>query len=203
MGAYSPPGLMDEALRNRVKQEILEPTLHGLIEEGIDYRGIVYAGLIITPTGPKVLEYNCRFGDPETQSLLPRLKSNLLDWLEAVTDGHLKEMGALEWDARPSVGVVLASGGYPGSYRKGLPVRGLENFNETTPDLFLFHAGTTLTENGEVLTNGGRVFNVIATDSSIAAARIRVYNMLDGGKLSFEDMLYRRDIAAREIKGEI
>ncbi|MEI6044669.1 MAG: phosphoribosylamine--glycine ligase [Chloroflexota bacterium] len=203
MGAYSPPALMDEALRNRMMQEVFAPTLRGLIEEGIDYRGIVYAGLIITATGPKVLEYNCRFGDPETQSLLPRLKSDLLDWLEAVAEGRLKEMGDLEWDTRPSVGVVLAAGGYPGPYQKGLPVQGLDDFESSTTDLFLFHAGTNLAENGAVVTNGGRIFNVIAMDSSIAAARTRVYNKLDEGKLRFEEMRYRRDIAAREVKGEV
>lgn len=205
MGAYSPPGLMTEGMHQRVKEEILEPTLRGLMAEGIDYRGIVYAGLMFTASGPKVLEYNCRFGDPETQSLLPRLSSDLLDWVEAVADGRLKEMGQLEWNQRPSVGVVLASGGYPGPYRKGLPVYGLENFDPAPPGVFLFHSGTAQDEQGRVVTSGGRVFNLIAMNDTIAAARALVYNILDKKLLNFEGMSYRRDIAAREVlsKGEV
>ncbi len=200
MGAYSPPALMNKALRERVQREILEPTLRGLMQERIDYRGIVYAGLMIGAAGPKVLEYNCRFGDPETQSLLPRLQSDLLDYLEAVADGRLKEMPPLEWDTRPSVGVVLASGGYPGPYQKGLPVQLNLKLDDTT---FLFHAGTAFDENGNIVTNGGRVFNLIAMQADMAAARAAVYNILESGKISFEALRCRRDIAAREIKGEV
>jgi len=203
MGAYSPPNLMTPIMRERVQQEILEPTLRGLLQEGLDYRGIVYAGLMLTPAGPKVLEYNCRFGDPETQSLLPRLKSDLLTWLEAVANGRLAEMGQLEWDERPSVGVVLAAGGYPGDYQKGWPIAGLDSFDFAKPDLYLFQAGTALAPDGTVVTNGGRVFNAVAVADSIAAARARVYNELEAGKLNFDKMWYRRDIAAREIEGEV
>jgi phosphoribosylamine--glycine ligase len=199
MGAYSPPGLFSQEMRDRVQREILEPALKGLVEEKIDYRGILYAGLMITVDGPKVLEFNCRFGDPETQSLLPRFKSDLLEWLLATAEGRLREMGQPEWDERPSVGVVLASGGYPGPYKKGVPVYGLDSFDPNSSDLFLFHAGTVLTEDGTVITSGGRVFNVIAMDRDIAAARQRVYNKLSEDKLGFGGMRYRRDIAAREV----
>lgn len=207
MGAYSPPALMDAAMRERVQKEILEPTLQGLISEGIDYRGIIYPGLMLTKAGPKVLEYNCRFGDPETQSLMPRFQSDILEWLEAVAQGRLKAVGQPLWDKRVSVGVVLASGGYPGAYQRGQIVSGLESFDlganlepkSEDSGIFLFHAGTTLDEKRRVITNGGRVFNVIAVGESIAAARERVYNKLSQNSLSFEGMFYRRDIAGREV----
>lgn len=200
MGAYSPPSIMTPRLRRQVTREILDPTLRGLITEGIDYRGIIYAGVIVTPEGPKLLEYNCRFGDPETQSLLPRLKSNLFTILKATADGKLASLPPFEWDPRPSVGVVLAASGYPGSYKKGLPVTGAEEFGKATPDIFLFHAGTAVGPQNNLITSGGRIFNVVGLDNSIPSARKRLYNILEENRLQFEGMHYRKDIAAREEK---
>lgn len=199
MGAYSPPGFMTSELRQRIATEILQPTLNGLIAEGIDYRGIVYAGLMITSQGPKVVEYNCRFGDPETQSLLPRLNSNLLGILEHTAQGKLAGLGKIEWKPGASVGVVLASAGYPGPYPKGRKVDGLENF-DNSGEVFLFHAGTSFDPAGQVITAGGRVFNLIALGENIANARQQVYNILDDGRIRFEGLNFRRDIAAREVE---
>ncbi len=199
MGAYSPPTFMTAELRQRINDEILQPTLNGLLTEGIDYRGIVYAGLMITPQGPKVVEYNCRFGDPETQSLMPRLASNLLEILEYTALGKLAELGKIQWKPGASVGVVLASADYPGPYQKGLPVSGLEDF-DNTGSVFLFHAGTAIVDNGPVVTAGGRVFNLIALGENIANARQQVYNILDKNVIRFEGLQFRRDIAAREVE---
>ena len=199
MGAYSPPGFMTPELRQRIQAEILEPTLNGLIAENIDYRGIVYAGLMITPHGPKVVEYNCRFGDPETQSLMPRLDSDLLEILEHTARGKLADLAEIRWKPGASVGVVLASAGYPGSYPKGLPVSGLENF-DNKGKIYLFHAGTAIVDNGAVVTAGGRVFNLIAVGETIANARQEVYNIIDNDVIRFEGLQFRRDIAAREVE---
>lgn len=199
MGAYSPPGFMTPELRQQINEQILQPTLRGLIEEGIDYRGIVYAGLMITPQGPKVVEYNCRFGDPETQSLMPRLASDLLEILEHTAQGKLAQLGEIKWKPGASVGVVLASAGYPGSYPKGLPVTGLENF-DNQGNIYLFHAGTAHVDNGATVTAGGRVFNLIAVGESIANARDEVYNIIDNDVIRFEGLQFRRDIAAREVE---
>jgi phosphoribosylamine---glycine ligase len=199
MGAYSPPGFMTPALRQQIDSEILQPTLNGLLTEGIDYRGIVYAGLMITAQGPKVVEYNCRFGDPETQSLLPRLNSDLLEILEHTAQGKLAELGEIKWKPGASVGVVLASAGYPGPYSKGRKVEGLENFDNSS-QVFLFHAGTNFDPEGQVVTAGGRVFNLIALGENIANARQQVYNILDSGSIGFEGVQFRRDIAAREVE---
>jgi len=228
MGAYSPTFVMTQAMRERVQREILEPTLGGLRAEKINYRGILYAGLMITSSGPKVVEYNVRMGDPETQSLLPRLKTDLLEVLDLLAHGKLSEAPPLEWDIRPSCGVVLTAPGYPGAYPKGLPIYGLENFplNPTPDDLLLFHAGTTPLNAGEflsnsisfpwdeepkvidshyyqanpVLTDGGRVFNLVALGATLAEAQQRVYSVLEQNKFGFEGMYFRRDIAEREIK---
>lgn len=199
MGAYSPPGFMDAEVRQGINDEILQPTLNGLLAEGIDYRGIVYAGLMITPQGPKVVEYNCRFGDPETQSLMPRLDSDLLKILEYTALGKLAELAEIEWKPGASVGVVLASAGYPGPYPKGLPVSGLENFDNSGP-VYLFHAGTAHVDNDSVVTAGGRVFNLIAVGENLVNARQQVYNILDKDVIRFEGLQFRRDIAAREVE---
>lgn len=227
MGAYSPTFAMTQQMRERVQREILEPTLGGLRAEKIDYRGIVYAGLMLTASGPKVVEYNCRMGDPETQVLLPRLKTDLVELFALLADGRLNEAPVLEWDSRVSCGVVLVAPGYPGSYPKGLPVRGLENFkvNPAPNDLLLFHAGTTpqnpqtfvddslyfeweepilvdstYYSNNPIVTDGGRVFNLVALANTMTEARQRVYNVLNENKFGFEGMYFRRDIAERETK---
>jgi phosphoribosylamine--glycine ligase len=222
MGAYSPTQMLNEQLSQQVYREILEPTLNGLRQDKIDYRGIVYAGLMLTANGPKVLEYNCRMGDPETQSLLPRLKTDLLEVFDLLAQGRLNQAPKLEWDTRLSCGVVLAAPGYPGSYPKGLTVEGLENFNSnpTSDEILVFHAGTTAQaeflnalaqqretnqpikstffKNNQISTDGGRVFNVVALGHTIKEARQRVYGSLAAGKLSFEGVHYRHDIASRE-----
>ena len=198
MGAYSPPGFMTPALRQQISERILQPTLAGLVAEGIDYRGIVYAGLMITAEGPKVVEYNCRFGDPETQSLIPRLQSDLLELLELTAKGRLATASALQWKPGASVGVVLAAEGYPGPYLRGQVVHGWNAFDHSD-DLFLFHAGTALDSAGQVITSGGRVFNLVATGPDIASARQRVYNVLGETRFGFDKMRYRADIGLREI----
>jgi phosphoribosylamine--glycine ligase len=198
MGAYSPPGFMTPALRQQIFDQILQPTLAGLVAESIDYRGIVYAGLMITTEGPKVVEYNCRFGDPETQSLMPRLQSDLLELLELTALGKLATAPALKWKPGASVGVVLAADGYPGAYLRGQVVQGWDAFDHSD-DLFLFHAGTALDKTGQVITSGGRVFNLVATGPDIAAARQRVYNALGETRFGFDKMRYRTDIGLREV----
>ncbi len=228
MGAYSPTFVMTQKMRERVRREILEPTLGGLRAENINYRGILYVGLMITSSGPKVVEYNVRMGDPETQTLLPRLKTDLLEVLDLLAHGKLNEVPPLEWDTRASCGVVLTAPGYPGTYPKGLPIYGLENFplNPTPDDLLLFHAGTTPLDADEFLTNsisfpwdkepkvidshyykanpvltdGGRVFNLVALGATLAEAHQRVYNALEQNNFGFEGMYFRRDIAEREVK---
>jgi phosphoribosylamine---glycine ligase len=146
-----------------------------------------------------VVEYNCRFGDPETQSLLPRLNSDLLEILEHTAQGKLAELGEIKWKPGASVGAVLASAGYPGPYLKGRKVQGLENFDNSA-GVFLFHAGTNFDPDGQVVTAGGRVFNLIALGENIANARQQVYNILDSGSIGFEGVQFRRDIAAREVE---
>lgn len=194
MGVYSPPRFMTAELRERVYQEVLLPALAGLLTEQIDYRGILYAGLMITKTGPKVVEFNCRFGDPETQVLLPRLKSDLLELLSLTAEGKLGQAKPLEWHSGASVGVVLAAEGYPGQYKKGLPVHGLANL-QLPSQTYLFHAGTNFDAAGQTTTNGGRVFNLIGLGQTLAEARQRVYNILGEQSFGFAGMRYRSDIA--------
>ncbi len=198
MGVYSPPSFMTSALRQQVYDRILQPTLNGLITENIDYRGIIYAGLMLTAQGPKVVEYNCRFGDPETQSLMPRLDSDVLELLELTAAGRLATAPVLRWKPGASVGVVLAAEGYPGPYARGLVTYGWDAFDNSA-DLFLFHAGTSLDQAGWVVSAGGRVFNLVGLGPDIAAARQRVYNALRENRIGFDKMRYRSDIAVREV----
>ncbi|MCA9169366.1 MAG: phosphoribosylamine--glycine ligase [Planctomycetales bacterium] len=173
MGAYCPTGLVTPAMLAMVEEQVLVPTVHALKRQRRPFQGALYAGLMVTPQGPKVLEFNVRFGDPECQPILMRLKTDLLDILEATADGRLDELGGLEWDPRPAVCVVMASDGYPGDYGKGRPIRGLEDAAEI-PDVKVFHAGTKLA-NGLVLTDGGRVLGVTALGNSVAAAKMQAY----------------------------
>jgi phosphoribosylamine--glycine ligase len=192
MGAYAPPGLATAELRARIEREILQPTLAALAAEGRPYRGVLYAGLMLTAAGPKVLEFNCRFGDPEAQVVLPLLDTDLVDVALAVAHGELAR-APVRWSPGAACGVVLASGGYPAEFATGLPISGLD----TLPaDALVFHAGTR--RNGErVVTAGGRVLTVAATGASLAEARTRAYAAIDG--IGFEGRHYRRDIAAREL----
>ena len=173
MGAYCPTPMVDEQNLRWIEEHILVPTVHALKRSRNPFRGLLYAGIMLTRQGPKVLEFNVRFGDPECQPLLFRLQSDLVDVLEATIDGRLDEIEPLEWDPRPAVCVIMASEGYPGPYEKGLPIRGLEQAAEL-PDVKVFHAGTTL-DNGRVITNGGRVLGVTAMGSTISAAKLQAY----------------------------
>jgi phosphoribosylamine--glycine ligase len=191
MGAYSPLPRVDEATRRVIREEILERAVAAMASEGIRYRGVLYAGLMLADDGPQVLEFNCRFGDPETQAILPRLRSDPAQALLACADGSLAAPD-LEWTEEACVSVVLASGGYPGDYATGLPISGLE---EARPlrGVFVFHAGTRARD-GRVLTSGGRVLAVSALGASFAEARDRAYEACS--RISFEGMHYRKDIAA-------
>jgi phosphoribosylamine--glycine ligase len=172
----------------------MEPFLRGIAAEGIDFRGLLFPGIMLTADGPKVLEFNCRFGDPETQVLLPRLKNDLVDVLEAAIDGTL-DRHALEFDQRAAVCVVIASGGYPGKYKTGVEIIGLEQF-ENGGDVIIFHAGTRV-ENGATVTAGGRVLGITALGSDVREARNRAYEAV--AKIDFEGAQFRRDIAARAL----
>jgi phosphoribosylamine--glycine ligase len=173
MGAYSPTPIMTDELLETVQDKILVPSIHAMKRNRKPFRGVLYAGLMLTANGPKVLEYNVRFGDPECQPLLMRLKSDLLDLLEATVDGNLDSIDAPEWDPRPAICVVMASAGYPGSYETGLEITGLDAADKVT-DVKVFHAGTQL-KDGKVLTNGGRVLGVTAMGTSLANAKLQAY----------------------------
>jgi phosphoribosylamine--glycine ligase len=173
MGAYSPTPLVDDNMLAWVEEHILVPTIHTMKRSRNPFRGVLYAGLMITHQGPKVLEYNVRFGDPECQPLLMRLQSDLLDVIEATVDGRLEEIADLKWDPRPAVCVVMAAEGYPGPYEKGKPIRGLDNAAKLQ-DVKVFHAGTTVAD-GAVVTSGGRVLGVTALGNSISAAKLQAY----------------------------
>jgi phosphoribosylamine---glycine ligase len=191
MGAYSPlPDLADGDV-DRIRTAVLEPVVAELARRGTPYRGLLYAGLVLTGGGPKVLEFNCRFGDPETQALLPRLRGDLAGLLAAAAGGDLAGTG-VDWDHRACVTVVLASGGYPGPYRSGVPVAGLEAAAAT--GAHLYHAGTALGEAGQVVTAGGRVLAVSALGDGLAAARAAAYEA--AALVRFDGAHYRRDIAA-------
>jgi phosphoribosylamine--glycine ligase len=189
MGAFSPANNFDAAMAARFEAEVMRPLLDGLRESNVTFRGLLFPGLMITADGPRVLEFNCRFGDPETQAILPRLKSDLLRLLEATIDGAL-DSAKIEWDARPAVTVVMASGGYPDKYETGKPISGLAS--AASDDVQIFHAGTRR-ENGEIVTNGGRVLAVTALGETVAAARTRAYDAVS--RIHFEGCHYRRDIA--------
>jgi phosphoribosylamine--glycine ligase len=196
MGAYSPVPIVDQALEERICDSILIPTLKALCQEGIRYTGVLYAGLMLAEDGPKVIEYNCRFGDPETQVVLPRLKTDLMELLVAATQGQLASFGSLEWDPRATVCVIAASGGYPGVYTTGFPINGLEAL-KALPDIYTFHAGTAVRD-GQIATNGGRVVGISAMGADIREARDRVYQAIK--QVDFQGMYYRRDIAWRALE---
>jgi len=190
MGAFSPANNWNKKLQSKFETEIMQPLLRGLLQQGITFHGLLYPGLIITNEGARVLEFNCRFGDPETQALLPRMKSDLLRLFEATMDGNLSK-SAIEWDTRAAVTVVLASGGYPGKYETGKTISGLDDATKLE-DVQIFHAGTKRA-GGEVKTAGGRVLAVTALGSTLEAARARAYEAVS--HIHFENCRYRRDIA--------
>lgn len=193
MGAYAPAPVVTAEVAKLAEEKILKPIIAALNAEGITYRGCLYAGLMIVAGEPKVVEFNCRFGDPETQAVLPLLESDLVEIMNACASGDLAAK-EISWSDKAAVCVVLASGGYPKSYRKNLPIEGLE----TAKDLgaLIFHAGTTEV-GGKILTSGGRVLGVTVTAENIRAAIEKVYKCVDA--IKFEDMHYRKDIAARAL----
>jgi phosphoribosylamine--glycine ligase len=198
MGAFSPADNFDVDLQTQFGREVMLPLLDGLIASGVIFRGLLFPGLMVTAKGPRVLEFNCRFGDPETQVILPRLKSDLLELLEATIDGTL-EGTTIEWDERAAVTVVLASGGYPDKYETGKSIRGLESLAGAS-DVTVFHAGTQKKE-GRVVTSGGRVLAVTALGESVAAARARAYDAVS--QIDFEGCHYRRDIALGAVGAKV
>ena len=172
------------------------PTVHAMKRAKRPFAGVLYAGLMITNQGPKVLEYNVRLGDPECQPLLMRLKTDLLDVLEAAVDGRLDRLGPLEWDPRPAVCVVMASEGYPGDYKKGYPIRGLDEAAQL-PDVKVFHSGTALAENNQVVTSGGRVLTVTALGPTIAGAKLEAYRAVK--QIRWEGAWCRKDISDKAL----
>lgn len=195
MGAYSPcPFISDEKLAEIIDIAI-RPMVDGLRKEGTPYRGLIYAGVMMTKNGPFVLEYNCRFGDPEAQAVLPRLKSDLLPVLAEIASGSLTTQ-TLEWHEKACLAIVVASGGYPGFYHKGFPIHGLEGVSHQE-DVFVFHAATGVNES-QVVTTGGRVLAVCALGDNLRLAHDRAYSVV--GKINFEGSFYRRDIGRRAME---
>jgi len=195
MGAYSPAPVVTPALFTRVMDEIMIPTVRAMEQEGHPYLGILYAGLMIKDGVPKVLEFNARFGDPEAQPLLIRLKGNLSEVMIKAVEGKLSEVN-LEWDERPAVCVVMASGGYPGTYEKGKVITGIPDA-EKLPDVVVFHAGTKK-ENDRLVTSGGRVLGVTAVGADLSAAIGRAYEAVD--RITWEGAYYRKDIGAKGLR---
>jgi len=194
MGAFSPANNWDGRLQSQFEREIMQPLLRGLAKERIAYRGLLYPGLMVTSQGARVLEFNCRFGDPETQAILPRMKSDLLPLLEATIDGKIGDY-TIDWDKRASVTVVLASAGYPDKYETGKVISGL-NQAAKLEGVQVFHAGTKIANN-DVVTAGGRVLAVTALGSDLTAARSRAYEAVS--LIQFEGCHYRRDIALSAV----
>ena len=192
MGAYSPLPWIDPSDERAIWDDVVEPTIAGMAADGIAYRGVLFAGLMLTTDGPKTLEFNCRFGDPETEALMPRLDGDLGELLGACADGDLSTVRP-RFRGDAAVTIVLASGGYPGSYRTGFPIEGLDEADRV-PDVTVFHAGTALRD-GTVVSAGGRVLAVSAVGRSLAEARVRAEQACD--RISFDGMHRRRDIAAR------
>ena len=190
MGSYSPPYFYTPELGKKIISKIIEPTIRAMAAENRPYQGVLYAGLMVNQGEPKLLEYNARFGDPECQIIMPRLKSDLLDIILAAIEEKLESVQP-DWTSEACVGVVMASGGYPGDYKTGLPISGLDDVDK---DVMIFHAGTKIgNQPGEVLTNGGRVLTVVATGKTTEEARNKIYHNLP--RINFDGAQYRRDIA--------
>ncbi|MDO8535839.1 MAG: phosphoribosylamine--glycine ligase [Candidatus Omnitrophota bacterium] len=201
MGAYSPAPVVTDSVFKEIMDRVILPMIGGMAKDGVPYKGVLYAGIMMTKDGPKVLEFNARFGDPETQAIMPRLKSDLVDLMMRSIDGRLENY-LLDWDPRPCVSIVVASGGYPGNHKKGIEIKGMDVV-KAMKDVVVFHAGTKTGRratdgSSTFLTNGGRVLNVTALGSDIKDAVNNCYNAL--GKISFDRMHYRRDIGFRAVK---
>jgi phosphoribosylamine--glycine ligase len=197
MGAYSPTPVVTDSMLRDIERQILVPVVDGLVRDGIDYKGILYAGLMLTANGPRVLEFNCRFGDPETQPLMMRLQSDLLEAMLAVVEGKLDRI-TLKWDSRPALSVVASSKGYPGKYPVDLPISGIADA-DALPDVKVFQAGTK-TMDGAIVTDGGRVLAVTALGKSIAEAQKRAYQALC--LIHFDGMHYRKDIGHWAVQSD-
>ena len=193
MGSYSPPGFFSTGMTEKVARDILVPTVKAMAEEGIPYKGVLYAGLMIVDGEPVVLEFNARFGDPETQVILPLLKTDLVDILVGVVQDNLDRV-KVEWSSEACVGVVAASAGYPGNYKTGFPIRGIDSVDK---DVLVFHAGTRLGNDGIIYTDGGRVLTVAGMGKDMAKAREKVYGNI--ANIYFEGCYFRKDIALREV----
>jgi phosphoribosylamine---glycine ligase len=189
MGTCSPSRKLDSASLHKIREQVLDPFIHGIQTDSLDFRGLLFPGLMLTKEGPRVLEFNCRFGDPETQVLLPRLKGDLVDLLEATIDGRLHTLNP-EWDPRAAVCVVMASGGYPGSYETGKTISGLQQVEEEA-GMMIFHAGTRRVED-RLITAGGRVLGVTALGATLLDAREAAYKGIK--KIEFDGSYFRRDI---------
>ena len=195
MGAYPPTPLVTDKTMSAVERDVLVPIVDGMIREGIKYQGVLFAGLMLTSNGPKVLEFNCRFGDPETQPLMMRFKGDLLEVMLAVVEGKLDNV-SLKWDPRPALSVVATSRGYPGKYPIGLPITGVDQA-DAMRDVKVFHSGTAI-QGGKLVTAGGRVLSVTALGDTIGDAQVRAYEAMK--HIQFEGMHYRRDIGRQAIR---
>ncbi|TWU42137.1 phosphoribosylamine--glycine ligase [Novipirellula artificiosorum] len=196
MGAYCPTPIVDEAMMEKVQSDVLVPVVHAMKRARRPFKGVLYAGMMLTSAGPKVLEFNVRFGDPECQPLLMRLKTDLVDIIEATIDGRLAELEPLEWDERPSICVVMASEGYPGSYEKGRTIRGLDRA-AALPDVKVFHAGTAMDQD-RVVNAGGRVLGVTAIGDSISNAKLKAYTAVK--EIRWEGAWCRKDISDKALR---
>ena len=194
MGAYSPAPVVDSAQYERIMQEVIGPTLAGMVADGCPFTGFLYAGIMLTEKGPRVLEYNVRFGDPETQPILLRMKSDLVAVLNETLAGRLESV-ELVWDERYALGVVMAAGGYPDAYAKGLPIHGLDDAPDDS--VKVFHAGTALEASGQVVTSGGRVLCVTALGLTVAEARTAALKGVH--RIDFDGAFFRNDIGGRAI----
>ncbi|HEX4130667.1 MAG TPA: phosphoribosylamine--glycine ligase [Pirellulales bacterium] len=198
MGAYSPAGVVDEEILHWIEEHVLVPTVHAMKRARRPFRGVLYAGLMLTNQGPKVLEYNVRFGDPECQPLLMRLESDLLEVIEAVVDGRLDQLPPLRWDPRPAVCVVMAAEGYPGKYARGAPIRGLDEAAKV-PNTKVFYAGTA-SSGGQVVTDGGRVLGVTALGATIPTAKLQAYTAVKA--IRWPGAWCRKDISDKAMTGK-
>ncbi len=194
MGTFSPSPLVTAEVLDQIITRVIEPTIRGMYQEGNPFKGVLFAGLMLTSDGPKALEFNVRFGDPETQCILPRLNGDIVDIFQAACDGELNAI-EVKWDEYSCVCVVIASGGYPGKYQNGFPINGLDKIKDE--ETVVFHAGTK-NDGGVLVTNGGRVMGIAALGEGLEAARTKAYNGVS--KLSFDHMFFRRDIASKILK---
>lgn len=198
MGAYTPAPVVTRSIHNRIMDELIYPTIEGMAKDGLPYTGFLYAGVMIDASGtPKVLEFNCRFGDPETQPIMMRLQSDLHTLCLAAIDGKLDTVTA-NWDSRAALGVVMAAGGYPDEYRKNDVITGIDNANAS--DLKVFHAGTSLNDKNEMTTSGGRVLCVTALGENVTAAQKRAYEGV--AMINWDEVYYRTDIGHRAVSRE-